>query len=416
MTQKNRAVSRQCHDDEVMVKIRSTGATRITVSSDENRRFEDSTRRRRVAGDRPLQKTSCFAANRTPLSGRGDETGTAKDADDPHAGGRGSESRVTTSSPRSGRLTIRAFIITAAVSFAALLYVNVADPLAAQTPPDGSGVETAQPGDPVEDDEATGTYVRPDDLPDGVDTAQPGDPVVDEEEPITVEYVRPDDLPDGVDTAQPGDPVEEEGAVGAAAASYTRPADLPDGVDTAQPGDPVEEEEAAGTGEYVRPVDLPDGVDTAQPGDPVEDDEATGTYVRPDDLPEGVDAAKPGDPVEEGVDGLASTAPAPTGLRVTSFDDDSVTFSWRAVTDAPRLQTRVSGERRHDLDPRQLHRVQHVRDGLPSQLRDGLRVPGPRPRRRRHLHAHLRLRLDHRVEDHGRLPRARPNGAASHLL
>ena len=53
-----------------------------------------------------------------------------------------------------------------------------------------------------------------------------------------------------------------------------------------------------------------------------------------DDLPEGVDTAKPGDLVEDGAVGLAGTAPAPTGLRVTSSSDDSVTLSWTAVTDA----------------------------------------------------------------------------------
>ena len=226
-----------------------------------------------------MQKTSCFSAIRTPLSGRGDETRSSEDADDPHARGRGPQVRAAKSDPRSGRLTIRALII-AAVSFAALLSIQVTGPLDAQSPPDSSDVDTAQPGDPVEDDEATGTYVRPDNLPDGVDTAQPGDTVVEQEEPITREYVRPDDLPDGVDTAQPGDPVEEEeGATGAG--GYVRPDDLPAGVDTAQPGDPVEEEGATGSGEYVRPDDLPDGVDTAQPGDPVEDNEAMGTYVRP---------------------------------------------------------------------------------------------------------------------------------------
>ena len=78
-----------------------------------------------------MQKTSCFSAIRTPLSGRGDETRSSEDADDPHARGRGPQVRVTTSSPRSGRLSICALIAVAA-AIAALLSIHVPDVLSAQ--------------------------------------------------------------------------------------------------------------------------------------------------------------------------------------------------------------------------------------------------------------------------------------------
>ncbi len=121
----------------------------------------------------------------------------------------------------------------------------------------------------------------------------------------------------------------------------------PPDLDSAQPGDPVEEEEEGDQGEDSRPDDLPPGVDSAQPGDPVEEEEdgVQGQGGRPDNLPPGVDPGQPGDPVGEGVSGQADTAPAPTGLRVTASDDDSVSLSWNAVTNAAayRVDYRKSG-------------------------------------------------------------------------
>lgn len=109
----------------------------------------------------------------------------------------------------------------------------------------------------------------------------------------------------------------------------------PPDLDSAQPGDPVEEEDDD-QGEDSRPDDLPPGVDSAQPGDPVEEEEegVRGQEGRPDNLPPGVDPGQPGDPIGGGVSGQADTAPAPTGLRVTASDEDSVSLSWSAVTNA----------------------------------------------------------------------------------
>ncbi len=112
----------------------------------------------------------------------------------------------------------------------------------------------------------------------------------------------------------------------------TPPSDL----DSAQPGDPVEEEKDGVQGQGGRPDNLPPGVDSAQPGDPVEEEEdgVQGEEGRPDNLPPGVDPGQPGDPVGGGVSGQADTAPAPTGLRVTASDEDSVSLSWNAVSNA----------------------------------------------------------------------------------
>ena len=111
----------------------------------------------------------------------------------------------------------------------------------------------------------------------------------------------------------------------------------PPDLDSAQPGDPVEEEEGAEGQGDDRPEGLPDNVDTAQPGDPVEEEEGAEGQGddRPEGLPDNVDTGQQGDPVDEGgASGVSGTAPAPTGLSVTTSDDDSVSLSWNAVTDA----------------------------------------------------------------------------------
>ena len=211
----------------------------------------------------------------------------------------------------------------AIVAFALVTMLILFAPTAqAQTPSDPPGVEegiTAPPdldaaerGDPVaEEDEADEEEdTRPANLPDGVDAGQRGDPVAEEDEGSGKEDTRPANLPAGVDAGQRGDPVAGEeagGATGASQAHGDRPAGLPDGVDTAQRGDPVAEEDEADEEEDTRPANLPDGVDAGQRDDPVE---------------------------EGGASGQAATAPAPTGLSVTASDEDSVTLSWTAVTDA----------------------------------------------------------------------------------
>ena len=48
-----------------------------------------------------------------------------------------------------------------------------------------------------------------------------------------------------------------------------------------------------------------------------------------------MDTGQQGDPVDEGgASGVSGTAPAPTNLSATTSDDDSVSLSWNAVTDA----------------------------------------------------------------------------------
>ena len=81
------------------------------------------------------------------------------------------------------------------------------------------------------------------------------------------------------------------------------------------------------------------GVDTAERDDVVVEDDGTR-------LPD-VDTAQRDDVVEEegGATGSAANAPAPTGLRVPSDTDDSVSLSWNAVTDAGayKVEYRRSG-------------------------------------------------------------------------
>ena len=93
---------------------------------------------------------------------------------------------------------------------------------------------------------------------------------------------------------------------------------------------------------------LPD-VDTAQRDDVVEEEGGASGAVDEDSegrLPD-VDTAQRDDVVEEegGATGSAANAPAPTGLRVTSDTDDSVSLSWNAVTDAGayKVEYRRSG-------------------------------------------------------------------------
>ena len=93
-------------------------------------------------------------------------------------------------------------------------------------------------------------------------------------------------------------------------------------------------------------------MDTAQRDDVVPEDDGGGATGAADDggvtPPAGVDTAQRDDVVPED-DGSTTervpTAPAPTGLRVTSDTDDSVSLSWNAVTDAGayKVEYRRSG-------------------------------------------------------------------------
>ena len=90
-------------------------------------------------------------------------------------------------------------------------------------------------------------------------------------------------------------------------------------------------------------------MDTAQRDDVVEEEGGASGAVDEDSegrLPD-VDTAQRDDVVEEegGATGSAANAPAPTGLRVTSDTDESVSLSWNAVTDAGayKVEYRRSG-------------------------------------------------------------------------
>ena len=155
----------------------------------------------------------------------------------------------------------------------------------------------------------------------------------------------------GVDTAERDDVVVEDDGGGASGAvdedDGTR---LPD-VDTAERDDVVPEDDGGGASGAVDEdsgARLPD-VDTAQRDDVVEEEGGASGAVDEDSegrLPD-VDTAQRDDVVEEegGATGSAANAPAPTGLRVTSDTDDSVSLSWNAVTDAGayKVEYRRSG-------------------------------------------------------------------------
>ena len=186
--------------------------------------------------------------------------------------------------------------------------------------------------------------VQADTPPPGVDTAQRDDVVPEDDEGGASGAV--DDgsgalLPD-VDNAQRDDVVPEDDGGGASGAvDEGTEGRLPD-VDTAQRDDVVPEDDGGGaSGAVDEGVTPPAGVDTAQRDDVVPEDDGGGATGAADDggvtPPAGVDTAQRDDVVPED-DGSTTervpTAPAPTGLRVTSDTDDSVSLSWNAVTDA----------------------------------------------------------------------------------
>ena len=197
--------------------------------------------------------------------------------------------------------------------------------------------------------------VQADTPPPGVDTAQRDDVVPEDDEGGASGAV--DDgsgalLPD-VDNAQRDDVVPEDDGGGASGAvDEGTEGRLPD-VDTAQRDDVVPEDDGGGaSGAVDGGVTPPAGVDTAQRDDVVPEDDGGGATGAADDggvtPPAGVDTAQRDDVVPED-DGSTTervpTAPAPTGLRVTSDTDDSVSLSWNAVTDAGayKVEYRRSG-------------------------------------------------------------------------
>ena len=199
--------------------------------------------------------------------------------------------------------------------------------------------------------------VQADTPPPGVDTAQRDDVVPEDDEGGASGAV--DDgsgalLPD-VDNAQRDDVVPEDDGGGASGAvDEGTEGRLPD-VDNAQRDDVVPEDDGGGASGAVDDGErgaAPQDVDNAQRDDVIREDDGGGATGAADDggvtPPAGVDTAQRDDVVPED-DGSTTervpTAPAPTGLRVTSDTDDSVSLSWNAVTDAGayKVEYRRSG-------------------------------------------------------------------------
>ena len=181
-------------------------------------------------------------------------------------------------------------------------------------------VDTAQRDDWVLDVGEGGTYSTEGGLP-GVDTAERDDVVPEEGGTAGAEGVLPN-----VDTAERDDVVPEEAEGGTTGAKGVLP-----NVDTAERDDVVPEEAEGGTAgaEGVLP-----NVDTAGRDDVVPEEAEGGTTGAEGVLPN-MDTAERDDVVpEDGATGSVSRAPAPTGLKVTSDTDDSVSLSWTAVTNA----------------------------------------------------------------------------------
>ena len=178
-------------------------------------------------------------------------------------------------------------------------------------------VDTAQRDDVVPEDDAGGASGPVDDgsagLDPEVDTAQRDDVVPEDDAGGASGAVggRSVTLDPNYDTAQRDDIVaDDDGGGGASGAVDNRNEGFDPDYDTAQRDDVVEEEDTGvASGAVTDGVEPPQGVDTAERDDVVEDDPA-------------------------GARGSSTTAPVPTGLRVTSDTDDSVSLSWTAVTNA----------------------------------------------------------------------------------
>ena len=149
-----------------------------------------------------------------------------------------------------------------------------------------------------------------------------------------------------LDTAQRDDVVPEDDDGGASGTVGGRSAGLDPDHDTAQRDDVVPEDDAGGASGTAggRSAGLDPYHDTAQRDDVVPEDDdggASGTAGDGTEPPPGVDTAERDDVVPDdagGARGSSTTAPAPTGLRVTSDTKDSVSLSWTAVTHAARYK------------------------------------------------------------------------------
>lgn len=207
------------------------------------------------------------------------------------------------------------FVVAVLLLLAALFLFGT--PAQADGPP--PGIDTAERDEVVPEDSGRGISGAEGGLPD-IDTAKRDDWVLDVGEGGA--YSTEGGLP-GVDTAERDDVVPEEEAGTSGTEGI-----LPD-VDTAERDDVVPEGEGGTSGaEGVLP-----NVDTAERDDVVPEGDG-GTSGAEGILPN-VDTAERDDVVPEGgVKGTASTAPAPTGLKVTSDTYNSVSLSWKALTDA----------------------------------------------------------------------------------
>ena len=257
------------------------------------------------------------------------------------------------------RVTLFAAITILLLLIAASLAIVQAD-----EPPEG--LDTAQRDDVVEEEGGASVEVEQETeglLP-GVDTAQRDDVVVEEGGATGAVDRGTEGLLPGVDTAQRDDVVEEASGASGAVDQETE-GRLP-GVDTAQRDDVVVERgnatDAEGQGTEGLDPDLdtaerddvvvergsPTGaegqdtegfdpnLDTAQRDDVVEEEGASGaedqgTERRNPDL----DTAERDDVVveDDGATGSVGNAPAPTGLRVTSHTENSVSLDWNAAND-----------------------------------------------------------------------------------
>ena len=249
------------------------------------------------------------------------------------------------------------FVALAIMAFAILAVLSTHAPtVQAQTPPTPPGVEdgitpppdldSAQPGDPVEEEEegAEGQGdERPEGLPDNVDTAQPGDPVEEEEEGAEGQGdERPEGLPDNVDTAQPGDPVDE-GGTGGLTGTAPAPTNLRvissehDSVNvrwnsvTDADAYRVEYKKSSATSWVINGY-VYDGTSREVTGLDCNTSYSFRVRARGDGNPYSYTYGLPSNTVSRSTD--LCLVDAPTGLSVTSSDDDSVSLTWNSVTSA----------------------------------------------------------------------------------
>ena len=149
-----------------------------------------------------------------------------------------------------------------------------------------------------------------------------------------------------LDTARRDDVVPGDGGGGASGAVDSGADGHDPTYDTAERDEVVPEDGGGASGAVDSGTDGRDpNLDTAKRDDavPADDGGASGTASSGTDGSDpNYDTAKRDDAVpaddEGGATGSSATAPAPTGLRVTSDTDDSVSLSWTAVTNAAKYK------------------------------------------------------------------------------